>query len=158
MSCRRCSVMARQVAELEAEVAALRAAAQDVAMADHLAEDVDLWRRRARLTGAQAIMLRLLVHRAGRVLSIEALAQAVMDAPGRPLDRDASNAAVRVHIFRIRRALKAQGVALNIESVRGLGYRLPAPDALAVLDAVAGGRAVHSPSSKPLEDHHETHH
>lgn len=69
------------------------------------------------LTRREAAVLECLMRRPGRIVSKEALVQAVF-----PSDTDVATNAVEVQVSRLRRKLEGAGV--SVRALRGLGYRL----------------------------------
>jgi two-component system OmpR family response regulator len=83
---------------------------------DLAARSVSVGGRRADLTAREWSLLEALVLRAGRIVS-----KAELDALATGFDGEASSNALEVHVSNLRRKL---GRSL-IETVRGLGYRVP---------------------------------
>lgn len=122
MRCAACDGMAAENARLRDELAEWRRqAAQRASSLDGALEDLR-WRRALGVQPGVAASARLLVERAGRVVSYDALAA----LGGRELCDYADpqkNAMVAIH--KLRAALRARQVAVEIQTVRGEGYLLP---------------------------------
>ena len=124
--CNRCEILAAENAALRGEVAEWRRqAAEEEARMDADAV-VARWRG---LLAVDPWVVRVgiaLLERAGRVVTFEALARAATPRA----DDDPRNAVgAKVAVCKLRAALRAAWADVRIETVRGVGYRLPRPDA-----------------------------
>lgn len=126
--CSRCEFLAAENAALRGEVAEWRRqAAEDAARVDATAV-MARWRG---LLAVEPWVVRLgvaLMERAGRIVAFETLAAAcVTRADYDPWETAGITA--KVGVCKLRAALKAAGANVQIETVRGAGYRLPGTDA-----------------------------
>lgn len=75
------------------------------------------------LTARELALLEALMRRSGRVLSKQALFDALYGWDG-----TANLSMIEVHVSRLRRRLEAVGAKVSIRMLRGLGYRIEARD------------------------------
>jgi DNA-binding response OmpR family regulator len=71
------------------------------------------------LTRTEFLLLKYLMHRAGRVVSRDDLIEAVWGA-----ERDVVDNTIDVYIFQLRSKIEAGGTSRLIQTVRGFGYTL----------------------------------
>ena len=71
------------------------------------------------LTRTEFLLLKHLMHRAGRVVSRDDLIQAVWG-----MERDVEGNTIDVYIFQLRSKIEAGGTSRLIQTVRGFGYTL----------------------------------
>ena len=76
--------------------------------------------RQMQLPRRELLLLEALLHRAGRVVSKEALVESLTG-----FDEELSPGAVELYVSRLRKRLSAAGI--NIRAMRGLGYVLEEP-------------------------------
>lgn len=151
MTCARCDDLARRLAAAEEELAAWRANDRDErAGRDHADwSRVKAWRDLLPdLPPSPALMLLALLDARGRTLSPEKLMAATAGSPGKPSDHDPDPKIANVHVWRLRRALRAAARLGRIPARHraqdggvttdwGQGYAI-APDVAAALKAAAG--------------------
>jgi two-component system response regulator MprA len=75
------------------------------------------------LTRTEYLLLELLMKRAGRVVSRDALIEAVWSG-----EQDVSSNALDVFVFQLRTKLEAGGAPRLLQTVRGFGYVLREPE------------------------------
>lgn len=75
------------------------------------------------LTGREAALVQMLLEARGRTLSRERILARVWQT-----DRDPLTNVVDVYVSRLRRKLRDQDPTITLEALRGLGYRLRAPN------------------------------
>lgn len=142
MTCARCEAHAVRIAELEEELAAWKAYRADEANLAGDLERLDRWRRAFRVTASRALMLMLMVERAGSIVTRRQLVAAASLAPGSgSSDPDDRNPKVAdVYLCRIREALARHHLG-KVETVWGCGWRMSAETAAAVKAFVGEGAA-----------------
>lgn len=135
MSCSRCDRLAAQIADLQLELEAWRGNARDDEARMRRLVRLSQWKADLGLTLAEAALVELLVKRKGRVVTVEALGLEASHLPGCDPDADSQlSDLVKVRMCVIRRKLSARAIAVEIETIWGVGYRLKAADA-ALLEA-----------------------
>ena len=124
--CDRCGVLAAENAQLKDELAEWRRQAEDHGkLSDDQEVDVR-WRRSLRARPGVARLARLMVRRAGQIVTPDAVVRAVSPDPDSIADSSRTSG---VAICQLRAALRSRGLDGSIDTIWGVGWRMPRPSA-----------------------------
>ncbi len=132
--CERCDLLAAENARLADELAEWRRQASDDAAKPDPALETQAWRL---ALGVQPRIIRCaqaLAQRAGRVVTVDTLAALIVGSEPETFATSALTA--RVAVCHLRGALSDRAADVEIQTLRGVGYLMPKPDAARLLEMV----------------------
>lgn len=127
VTCPRCDIMARHLAEARDELAAYKAYAREIPKP--LTDDYFAFRRFFGVAGAPTRLLEALIAKPGALISVEAAGRIASGL------RETSSNVAQAQISKLRAALRPHGI--SVRTMRGAGYFIPPEDAAKVRELTA---------------------
>ena len=124
--CERCALLTAENVQLKDELAEWRRQAVDGGRISVDQETETRWRQSLRARPGVARLARLMVRRAGQIVTPDAVVQAVSPDPDSIADSSRTSG---VAICQLRAAPRARGLDGSIDTIWGVGWRMPRPSA-----------------------------